>query len=201
MTNQLLGQRLRRYRREANKTLLEVASAAGVSVGFLSQAERNLTGVSISSLANIAKALDVPLSALFEQPAQPAPDSHQGQREAYTIENQPQRYERLSTSFPGSMLNAVKMIMPVGYCSEVVSHEGDEFVYVLTGVACYVVEGQEYRLATGDSLHFDAHRPHSVANAGDGPVELISVGTMRLFDDIETFPGQGAGAAAVSGSG
>lgn len=71
MTVDRIGERLRRYRRAAKKTLHQVASESGLTASFLSQAERNLTGVSISSLANIAKSLNIPLNALFEQPAQP----------------------------------------------------------------------------------------------------------------------------------
>lgn len=183
MAEQTLGQRLRHYRRQARKTLQDVAGAAGVSVGFLSQAERGLSGVSISSLANLARALEVPLSVLLEQPQQNAPDSHQGERLRYTIEGRPQQYERLSSAFPGSQLNAVKMSMPVGYRSETVAHEGDEFVYVLKGVASYIVAGQEYRLTAGDSLHFDARQPHSAGNGGNEAVELISVGTLEIFGD------------------
>ncbi|KAF0595355.1 hypothetical protein PAPB9_01614 [Pseudomonas aeruginosa] len=71
MTVDRIGERLRRYRRAAKKTLHQVASESGLTASFLSQAERNLTGVSISSLANIAKSLNIPLNALFDQPAQP----------------------------------------------------------------------------------------------------------------------------------
>ena len=78
MTVDRIGERLRRYRRAAKKTLHQVASESGLTASFLSQAERNLTGVSISSLANIAKSLNIPLNALFDQPAQPQPDEASG---------------------------------------------------------------------------------------------------------------------------
>src|SRR5262245_44793874 len=109
MTVDRIGERLRRYRRAANKTLNQVAAESGLTASFLSQAERNLTGVSISSLANIAKSLGIPLNTLFDQPPQHQPDSHQGQRVRYTIGGQPLAYERLSSNFPGNLINAVKM--------------------------------------------------------------------------------------------
>jgi quercetin dioxygenase-like cupin family protein len=165
------------------KTLLEVAMEAGLSVGFLSQVERNLAGISISSLINVAKALNVPLRVLFDQPLQTAPDSHKNKRKTYSIVETQQKYERLSTSFPGSVINAVKMELPVGYCSEFVSHDGDEFVYIMSGHARYTIAGKEYQLSGGDSVHFDAHQSHSLANIGDTVVELISVGTLAIFDD------------------
>ncbi|WCM22239.1 cupin domain-containing protein [Paraburkholderia bryophila] len=178
-----IGQRIRRLRREARLTLLEVASAANLSIGFMSQVERNLTGISISSLVNVAKALNVPLGVLVDQPRQEQPDSHQGARESYSLDDTQQRYERLSTTFNGSLLNAVKVQLLEGYRSEWVAHGGDEFVYVLSGQVSYAVGKKEYLLASGDSLHFDAQQQHRVTNLGDGVAELISVGTLQLFDD------------------
>lgn len=178
-----IGQRIRRLRREAKKTLLEVATDAKLSVGFLSQVERHLTGISISSLVNVAKALNVPLAALIDQPRQPRPDSHEGSREPYAVDRTSQWYERLSTTFDGSLINAVKVRMMEGYRSEWIAHGGDEFVYVLSGHICYTIGKKDYPLGPGDSLHFDARKRHRVANVGDGAAELIVVGTLPLFDD------------------
>ncbi|WP_321806692.1 XRE family transcriptional regulator [Burkholderia sp. BCC1993] len=178
-----IGQRIRRLRREAKKTLLEVATEANLSVGFLSQVERHLTGISLSSLVNVAKALDVPLGTLIDQPRQAQPDSHAGRREPYAVDAASQWYERLSTTFDGSQINALKVRMMEGYRSEWVAHGGDEFVYVLTGRLCYTIGKKDYPLSPGDSLHFDARKRHRVANVGDGPAELIAVGTLPLFDD------------------
>ncbi|NHV30000.1 helix-turn-helix domain-containing protein [Burkholderia sp. D-99] len=178
-----IGQRIRRLRREAKKTLLEVATEAKLSVGFLSQVERHLTGISLSSLVNVAKALGVPLGALIEQPRQAQPDSHEGRRKPYALDATSQWYERLSTTFDGSQINALKVQMMEGYRSEWVAHGGDEFVYVLAGRICYTVGKKDYPLSPGDSLHFDARKRHRVANVGDGPAEVIAVGTLPLFDD------------------
>ena len=73
--------------------------------------------------------------------------------------------------------------MMEGYRSEWVAHGGDEFVYVLAGRICYTVGKKDYPLSPGDSLHFDARKRHRVANVGDGPAEVIAVGTLPLFDD------------------
>ena len=178
-----IGQRIRRLRRESKLTLLEVATAANLSVGFLSQVERNLTGISISSLVNVANALGVPLGTLLEQPRQAQPDSHEGRRESYAVGPTKQRYERLSTTFEGSLLNAVKVRMMEGYASEWVAHGGDEFVYVLSGQVRYTLQKQDYVLGPGDSLHFNAQQQHRVVNVGPGPAEVIAVGTLPLFDD------------------
>ena len=183
MSADRIGERLRRYRRAAKKTLNQVAAESGLTASFLSQAERNLTGVSLSSLASIAKALDVPLNALFDSPQQIPPDSHQGERVRYTIEGQPLSYERLSSSFPGNQLNAVKVTVPVGYESELITHDGSEFAYVLSGRIAYVIDGHTYPLAPGDSIHFDSGKRHCLRNTGEEVAEMLPVTTLPLFGE------------------
>jgi transcriptional regulator with XRE-family HTH domain len=185
MPTESLGERLRRLRRAAKKTLQQVAEESGLSVGFLSQVERNLTGVSLSSLAGIARAVGTPMKVLFDHPIQEAPDSHQGLREPFSPVDLGQTYERLSSVFTHSQLHAVKLTLPPGYHSERIRHEGDEFVYVLAGKVRYTVDERAYELGPGDSLHFDGHQFHRLANAGTITAVLISVGTMDLFGDAQ----------------
>jgi len=54
-------------------------------------------------------------------------------------------YERLSTSFPGQALNAIRMHVPPGYRSEVSSHAGEEFVFVLAGTIRYLLADRVWR--------------------------------------------------------
>jgi transcriptional regulator with XRE-family HTH domain len=181
MSTETLGERIRRLRRASGKTLQQVAGESGLTAGFLSQVERGLSGVTLSSLAGIAQSIGAPMGALFEAPAQVAPDSHAADRQAFAPTDRGQSYERLSSAFPGSRLNAVKLALPVGYRSERVVHDGDEFVYVLEGHVQYTVGTRAYRLGPGDSLHFDGHKAHLLENTGREPALLISVGTLPLF--------------------
>ncbi|MNR25381.1 DNA-binding transcriptional repressor PuuR [compost metagenome] len=66
-----------------------------------------------------------------------------------------------------------------------VAHSGDEFVYVLSGTVTYQVSGRDYVLAAGDSLHFDPQQKHAIRNDNNSSTEVISVGTLQLFDDDE----------------
>ncbi|MBN0070522.1 transcriptional regulator PsdR, partial [Pseudomonas aeruginosa] len=99
---------------------------------------------------------------------------------------QPLAYERLSSSFPGNLINAVKMNMPVGYQSQLISHEGAEFSYVLSGQIVYTIEGRQYPIGAGDSVHFDATKTHCLANVGSDVAEVLTITTMGLFDDDPT---------------
>lgn len=180
-----IGERIRARRRELRLTLLQLAKATGLSIGFISLVERAQTSPSLSSLTNIAVALDMPLSALVEAPESPHLDSHQDSRPTFAVENSRVAYERLSTVFAGSQVHAVKMRMPAGYASETVSHAGEEFVFVLQGEIRYCVDKKIYHLKAGDSVHFDATKPHSVKALG-GEAQVIWVGTLNVYDSAKT---------------
>ncbi len=61
-----IGTRLRAMRKQRGLTLEQVASAAGLTRGFLSHLERGGTSASIGSLYRICDSLGVEIGALFE---------------------------------------------------------------------------------------------------------------------------------------
>src|SRR5829696_1517400 len=60
-----IGERLRRLRTRAHKTLKEVAQATGLSISFISALERGGSGASIASLRRLAEAYGVTMRELF----------------------------------------------------------------------------------------------------------------------------------------
>ena len=62
-------------------------------------------------------------------------------------------------------------------------HEGEEFVYLVSGEMLYEVDGVKYDLKAGDTLHFDSRKPHQGTNVGRDTAIELWVGTMRLFPE------------------
>jgi transcriptional regulator with XRE-family HTH domain len=60
-----VGRRIREVRKEAGLTLEEVASASGLTAAYIGQIERDVKKASLMTLTAIAKALEVPVAALF----------------------------------------------------------------------------------------------------------------------------------------
>jgi len=58
----------------------------------------------------------------------------------------------------------------VGY-----QHEGEEFVYVLTGKIEVIVGDHINTLDVGDSLHFNSGIRHMLRNIGEEKAELVVV--------------------------
>lgn len=180
-----LGARLRARRKQVGKTLQQVADEAGLTVGFISQIERNISVPSLASLYNVAKALQTSVdSFLSETPArQHSIVSRGGERPTYTFGSPDRLYEFLERGFPEALLNATVTHVPPGYVSETMAHEGEEFLYVLSGEMVYEVDAETYRLKAGDTLHFQSNRPHKSRNEGTVHAVELWVGTMRLFPE------------------
>src|SRR4051812_13009630 len=60
-----VGRQVRRWRAERGLTLAGVAKASGLNVGYLSQIENDKASPSLSCLASLGDALDVPVAWFF----------------------------------------------------------------------------------------------------------------------------------------
>ena len=55
----MLGEQVRNIRKKRGITLKELAEKTGLSIGYISQIERNLTDPSLSTLRKLSAALDI----------------------------------------------------------------------------------------------------------------------------------------------
>lgn len=178
-----IGDAIRLRRKDLKLSMQTVADQAGLSVGFISQVERGLTAPSLGSLVSIAKVLELPLRSLLDQPQDSGEMTRQSARTAYQVPGAEMSYERLSTSFSGSVLHSVIVHEPPGYRAEPISHEGEEMFFILQGSITVEIEGAVHVLNQGDSLHFDSRRTHSTWNHTDASSSILWCGTMNVFDD------------------
>jgi len=181
-----LGARLRARRKALGKTMQQVADEAGLTIGFISQVERGISKPSLSSLYNLAKALDASVDMFVTQsPAgRHSVVTHAGMRPLFEAGRGNTRfYEFLERGFPEAKLNACLTHVLPGHASEMMSHEGEDFIYLVAGTMLYEVDSVTYELNAGDTLHFDAHKPHRRTNIGAETAIELWVGTMKLFPE------------------
>ena len=178
-----LGERLRHRRRELGLTLQDVADGAGLSVGFISQVERELTVPSLSSLASISRVLDTPLAEFLSQPEGNSPTTRRDERAVFAVSGNSLNYERISANIPGGVLNSVIVHEPPGHRTEPIQHEGEELFFVLNGAITVEVDGEATVMEAGDSMHFASTRRHSSWNHTDKPVSILHVCTMDVFGE------------------
>ncbi|MGX9353100.1 helix-turn-helix domain-containing protein [Shimia sp. W99] len=186
-----LGNLIRKCRQQRKLTLKELCDKAGVSVGYLSQVERGNATPSLGTLAQIARALDLGLDYFVARPKPGDAVSYAAQRRKFSISDSSVTYEALSTDFPGHELSAFIMNCPPGFQSETFQHEGEEFIYVLSGSIEKSLDGETFTLREGDSLHYNGMTPHSWKTLGDTPARMLWTGTLVVLqgDQNSRLPG------------
>lgn len=177
-----LGVLIRARRRKLDLTLQELSKAAGISVGYLSQVERDNATPSLGTLAQIARGLGVPLDYFISTPRAEDALTRAEERRRFSIHGSSIVYERLATEFPGNVLSSFILSVPPRYASETVSHEGEEIIYILEGSITQVLDGKEMVMRAGDSLHFRGNVPHAWANPNAEPARMLWTGTLALFN-------------------
>lgn len=176
-----IGALVRARRRQMHMTLQTLSDAAGVSVGYLSQIERDLAMPSLGTLAQIAQGLSAELSHFILTPAIDTGLSRAEGRMTFSVGGSPVSYERIGADFAGNQLSSFLVTLPPGYRSEIFSHEGEEIIYMLEGEILFGLDGDETTLSTGDGLHFRGIQPHYWWNRTETPARLIWTGTLPHF--------------------
>lgn len=170
----MLGAQIRELRMARGMTVAQLAAAAGVSTGLVSQVERDLTDPSLETLRKIARALEVPLFDLFREPTgAPAAVVTRDRRLRVQSPAGDVTYTRVSPGF-GRLEVLEGRLLPGGSsAAQPWSHPSEECVLVVSGRLVVEVAGEEYVLDTGDSCYFSSSLPHRYVNASAEPANFI----------------------------
>lgn len=187
-----VGERLKAIRTSRGMTLRGLGERCGLSAGFLSQLERGLTSASLTSLRELAAALDVPVAELLDDP--PTVPARAARHDVVltitrassgppaVLHSGARTYQMLSSRTNGLVLEPlIAQFAPGEHSTPLEAHEGEEFAYVLDGELTYVIGDDEYVLSAGDSIHLRSNAPHAICNRSDRVVTVLSVLTPRLF--------------------
>jgi DNA-binding transcriptional MerR regulator/quercetin dioxygenase-like cupin family protein len=175
-----VGERLRRLRTRAHKTLKEVALATGLSISFISALERGGSGASVASLRRLAEAYGVTMRELFGADLEQSSPLVRGEDRPVMQWDNGVRFEEMASG--EKVMDPSYIRVPPGAGSEgFYSHNGEEFVYVISGTLFVELkEKGTYRVSPGDTLYFSSTTQHRWW-AGDEPVEAIYVNTPPTF--------------------
>ncbi|WP_175898826.1 cupin domain-containing protein [Burkholderia vietnamiensis] len=177
-----LGSKIRALRQRLKRTLDVTATAAGISKPFLSQVERGLASPSLTSLAGIAQALGVTVQYFVDTPSEERSVCRGEQLRFFGFADSANLFARLTNVTEGRQLEAILVRMPPGQKrSEVTTHAGEEFLYVIEGEVSLTLEGKTFVLQAGDSSHYQSTVPHSWVNTAKVESVVVWVGTPRLF--------------------
>jgi DNA-binding transcriptional MerR regulator/quercetin dioxygenase-like cupin family protein len=174
------GERLRRLRVKAHKTLKEVSEATGLSISFISALERGGSGASVASLRRLAEAYGVNMREVFGADLEQSSPLVRGEERPVMQWGNGVRFEEMASG--EKVMDPSYIRVPPGAGSEgFYSHTGEEFIYVISGPLFVELKDQgRFRVEPGDTLYFPSTTPHRWW-AGDEPVEAVYVNTPPTF--------------------
>ena len=177
-----LGARIKALRKARGLSLAELAKATGVSEATLSRVENEQTLVSAHHLYQLSQTLGVDITAFFETASKTISNGIRSIcRHGEGIPLSTARYESLvlctdianKHMHPAINTVTLRSLEDVGGYSR---HDGEEFLYVLSGTLQLVTEFYEpVRLETGDSIYFDRHMGHAYLSPDGSPVQILVI--------------------------
>lgn len=184
-----VGQRLKHLREERGVSMRSLARTSGLSANALSMIERGLTSPSVSTLNKLAGALEVPVTAFFRAEPERTKIVHLKIGDRIRVPFAHSLWEGLGGEQFSGRIEAFTVTLEPGSSSgpHGMLHTGSEFVYCLQGVIDYDVDGNVYKLDTGDTLIFAAQMTHRWHNSGSTSAKAIIV--ISCFEEGER-PGE-----------
>jgi DNA-binding XRE family transcriptional regulator len=171
VTLDAVGPHLRSLRQDRGVTLTQVAKQTGVSVSVLSRLESGDRRPSLELLLPLARVYGVTLDELVDAPETGDPRVH-----LKPVVRGPMTMLPLSNAVGG--LQAFKVILAARKRRtkpSLNSHEGYEWVYVLSGRLRLLLGPHDLVLEPGEAAELDTRTPHWFGPADDEEVEFLSL--------------------------
>ncbi|WP_435600655.1 helix-turn-helix domain-containing protein [Streptomyces sp. C10-9-1] len=163
-----IAPRLRHAREKKGVTLARLARATGISTSTLSRLESGMRKPSLELVLPITAALGVPLGDIVAAPRTrpPLPSAPAGGEGRLLI----------PLARRGGGPRAEKMVIPVhDGRPHLRTHEGQAWVYVLTGRLRVRLGERDFTMSPGEAAEFDCRVPHWFGAAGRGGAEVLSL--------------------------
>jgi transcriptional regulator with XRE-family HTH domain len=180
-----LGLQVKKLRTEQSLTIRELAARAGVASSTISKVENGLMSPTYDNIVRIALGLNVDVEMLFNEKATAM---HAGRRsvtragEGIVIKAENYRYEMLSTDIAHKKFVPIVATLSPSKpqdAAKFLRHEGEEFVYVLSGRITILTDIYlPLQLELGDSCYFDSSMGHILVAANDAPAVILWVASI-----------------------
>lgn len=166
-----VGSRIRKIRLQQGRTIQEVADASQCSKALLSKIETGKVIPALATLSKISKALNVKVSALMEDGENEEAaltNSVYDKPEAFVSTNKGYSIFAFAPHFINKKMQPVMVRSKRGEVRQhSVSHDGEEFIFILKGEVRIHVANKTYQLKEGESIYFESANEHGVMPVTD----------------------------------
>lgn len=181
-----IGAKIKELRKARKLTLQSVATETGFSPALISQIENNNVSPPIATLSKLARFFDVKISHFFEE------EEEVRRYEVVRVEDRRVVSRVISKAGKGhgytyealSVHNLNKKMEPfVVSVSErsddetMYSHEGEEFILIISGTAEVLLDEERIKLEAGDAIYFDSSMRHRLLSYDGSEVQVLAIVT------------------------
>lgn len=177
-----IAHRIRGLREDSGVSATDMAAYLGITPELYADYESAVEDIPASLLTEIAVKLRVDVGLLLtgETPKMVSFAVTRKGRGAAVDRRKGYMYENLAASFKGAKFEPFVVTLPETPRGAPIPqnvHPGQEFNYMLEGSMRVKVQDNEVELAEGDSVIFDASKPHGM-KAVDGDAKFIAIITV-----------------------
>ncbi len=177
-----LGSRVHEAREMRGLTLQDLSSRTGISMETLEKVESNKMIPPLGELIKLGKALEMKMG-YFISPGVEKPMTvvHADKRTMVSRHGKKRSeqygyfFESLAPEKANRFMEPFLITMVPAEMSELSSHDGQEFIFVLEGEIRAQVLDQVEILRPGDAVYYDSSHPHLVKCHGDKTAKILAV--------------------------
>jgi transcriptional regulator with XRE-family HTH domain len=172
-----LGSQLKSLRKQRGWTLELLAKLTELSEPYLSRLESGSRQPSLAALLTLTRVYEIPLRTLLDGDGNTMPPCkiiRAGTSPSGIVNGM--AYRTVSGGGALTGLQAMEIKVPAHRRGDkFYKHEGEEWLYVISGGLRLILENEQHTLAAGDAAHFDARTPHRLAAAGKNDAVVLLV--------------------------
>ncbi|WP_178134073.1 helix-turn-helix domain-containing protein [Vineibacter terrae] len=177
---ELVGERLRALRLAQTLTLSRLSALSGVPASTISKIENGQLRPNLVHAINLAEALEENLGFLigrYRDRPEPVVVVKAQERNTIHYGDMGLTLQDLNGHFkPGVLESRVGIMAPDAHSGvDAMTHQGEEFCYVIAGAIRYRIADEIIELTAGDYLQFKSDIRHSWENAHSGETRVLWV--------------------------
>ena len=184
MSQASIGKKIRKHREMEEVSLEDLARRSGLDTDFVRSVEEDDVYPSLGPLLKIARGLGVRLGTFLDDTVvhDPLIVRQQDRQEELTMLKGKEKPASLRFYSLGKGKSDRKMepffieVFPESAQEKKLSsHEGEEFIIVVSGQIELVYGHETHFLNSGDSVYYNSIVPHNVAAGGESPARIYAV--------------------------
>jgi Predicted transcriptional regulators len=185
--NKIIGEKIKNIRESQQLSIEEVAERSGVDREQIQRIESNKDFPSLAPLIKIARVLGVRLGTFLDDQTELGPvisrKKEFGSADGISFSNNAKQsrrhmsYQSLSQDKSGRHMEPFLIDIEPSTGADFITstHEGEEFIYVLSGIIEINYGKNTYILEEGDSIYYDSIVAHHVHAANGGTARILGI--------------------------